>query len=96
MQILCVAFATLKRVHVYDRIQHFSSVFFFFFFFFFFFNFILAAQSENIRVLTSINVPSDRTPIEDSDQPAHSYSLIRIFTGRILDSQGCNVLLCGQ
>ena len=27
-----------------------------------------------------------REPIEDSDQPAHSYSLIRIFTGCILDS----------
>ena len=30
-------------------------------------------------------------PSEDSDQPAHSRSLIRIFTGRILDSQGCEV-----
>ena len=34
-----------------------------------------------------------RTPSEDSsedsDQPAHSRSLIRIFTGRILDSKGC-------
>ena len=28
-------------------------------------------------------------PSEDSDQPAHSRSLIRIFTGRILDSPGC-------
>ena len=26
---------------------------------------------------------------EDSDQPAHSRSLIRIFTERILDRQGC-------
>ena len=26
---------------------------------------------------------------EDSDQTAHLRSLIRIFTGRILDSQGC-------
>ena len=31
-------------------------------------------------------------PTEDSDQPAHSRNLIRIFTGRILDSQGCKVL----
>ena len=29
-------------------------------------------------------------PSEDSDQTAHSRSLIRIFTGRNLDSQGCN------
>ena len=29
------------------------------------------------------------TPGEDSDQPAHSRRLIRIFTGHILDSQGC-------
>ena len=30
-------------------------------------------------------------PSEDSDQPAHSRSLIRIFTGRILDNQGGKV-----
>ena len=30
-------------------------------------------------------------PGEDSDQPAHSRSLIRNFTSRILDSQGCKV-----
>ena len=35
-------------------------------------------------------------PREDSDQPAHSRSLIRIFTGRILDSQGCPLSSCGQ
>ena len=37
-------------------------------------------------------VPSDMSRNEDSDQPAHSLSLIRIFTGR----QGCKVLACGQ
>ena len=26
---------------------------------------------------------------EDSDQPEHLHSLIRIFPGRVLDSQGC-------
>ena len=35
-------------------------------------------------------------PSEDSDQTAHSRSLIRIFTERILDSQGCKVSSCGQ
>ena len=35
-------------------------------------------------------------PSEDSDQPAHSRSLIRIFTERILDSQGYTVSSCGQ
>ena len=35
-------------------------------------------------------------PCEDSDQPAHSRSLIRIFTGRILDGQGCRVFSCRQ
>ena len=35
-------------------------------------------------------------PSEDSDQPAHSHNLIRIFTGRILDSQEDKVSLCGQ
>ena len=28
---------------------------------------------------------------KDSDKPAHSCSLLRIFTGRILDRQGCKV-----
>ena len=32
----------------------------------------------------------------NSDQPAHSCSLIRIFIGRILDSTECKVTLCGQ
>ena len=32
-----------------------------------------------------------RAPSEDSDQTAHSRSLIRIFTGRILDCQWCKV-----
>ena len=35
-------------------------------------------------------------PSEDSDQTAHSRSLIRIFTGRILDNQRCKVSSCGQ
>ena len=30
-------------------------------------------------------------PSEDSDQPVHSCSLIRIFTGHILGSQRCKV-----
>ena len=33
----------------------------------------------------------DMSPSEDSDQPAHSHSLMRIFTERILDNQGCKV-----
>ena len=35
-------------------------------------------------------------PREDSDQPAHSRSLIRIFTRRIWDCQGCKVYSCRQ
>ena len=35
-------------------------------------------------------------PSEDSDQPAHLCSLIRIFTVRILDTHGCNVSSCGK
>ena len=31
---------------------------------------------------------------DDSDQPVHSCSLIRIFTGCILDSRGCKVSSC--
>ena len=37
-----------------------------------------------------------RAPSEDSDQPALSRSLIRIFTRRYLDSQWCKVSSCGQ
>ena len=33
---------------------------------------------------------------EDSDQPAHSRSPIRIFTWRILDREGCKVSSCGH
>ena len=32
-----------------------------------------------------------RATSEDSDQPVHSHSLIRIFTGRISDSQRCRL-----
>ena len=35
-------------------------------------------------------------PSKDSDQPAHSRSLIWIFTMRIWDSQGCKVSSSGQ
>ena len=35
-------------------------------------------------------------PCEDSDQPAHLRSLIRIFTECFLDSQGCKFCWCGQ
>ena len=35
-------------------------------------------------------------PIEDSDQTARSRSLIRIFSGCVLDSQGCKVSPCVQ
>ena len=37
-----------------------------------------------------------RVPSENSEQFAHSCSLIRIFTKRILDSHGCKVPSCGQ
>ena len=40
--------------------------------------------------------PLAYVPSEDSNQPAHSRSLIRIFTGRILDRQWRKVSLCGQ
>ena len=35
-------------------------------------------------------------PSEDSYQPGQSRSLIRIFTGRMMDSRGCEVSLYGQ
>ena len=35
-------------------------------------------------------------PCKSSDQPVCLHSLIRIFTGCILDSQGCKVSSCGH
>ena len=46
--------------------------------------------------------PHDKTnkmacaPSEDSDQPGHSPSLIRVFVVRSKDSQGPNAFSCGQ
>ena len=37
-----------------------------------------------------------RVPSEGSDQPAHSRSLIRIFTGHIFDRQSCKFSSCGK
>ena len=34
-----------------------------------------------------------QSPSEDSDQPAHSRSLIRISPWHILDSQGCSLFM---
>ena len=49
-------------------------------------------MNRNVRKYTFGHVRA----CEDSDQPAHSRSLIRIFTRRILDSQGCQASSCGQ
>ena len=61
--------------------------------------FALISKVTHFRIYLSLNVRKHLracTPCEDSDQPAHSHSLIRIFTGRILDSQGCHIYLYGQ
>ena len=44
----------------------------------------------NVRKRTGLRTS---VPSEDSDQPAHSRSLIRIITGRNLDSQGCRFFM---
>ena len=49
-------------------------------------------KSCNIRKLYLLTCVSS----EDSDQPSHTHSLIRIFTRCILDSQGCQVSSCRQ
>ena len=45
---------------------------------------------------STVNIIGTCASSEDSDQPAHSHSLIRIFTGRTLASQGCKVSIYGQ
>ena len=51
---------------------------------------------EGIWAATSENVLSTCVLSEDSNKPAHSHSLIRIYTGHILNSQGCKVSSCRQ
>ena len=46
--------------------------------------------SHNIR-----KVPLNMRLSKDSDQPVYVYSLIRIITGCILDSQNCKISSCG-
>ena len=45
---------------------------------------------------TPENVPLDMCALRSTKSPAHSRSLIRIFTERILDSQVCKDFSCGQ
>ena len=56
--------------------------------------------SETVLAGTDIWAPTSENgnyaPSKDSDQPAHSRSLIRIFPVRILISQGCKASLCWQ
>ena len=51
--------------------------------------FNIVAYRLLVWAVTSENVLRTYAPCEDSDQRAHSRSLIRIFTCHILDSQGC-------
>ena len=59
-----------------------------------------AVWSESSLVFTwtptQKTYPRTFAPSEDSDQPAHSRSLIRILTRCILDSQGWELSSCGQ
>ena len=47
-------------------------------------------KKKKRKNMTPKNILPDMCAQQVSDQPAHSRSLIRIFTGRILDSQGCS------
>ena len=64
---------------------------------------IVKQQEELIQVRSELQaVIHEKTYLrtcgtsKDSVQPVHSCSLIRIFTGHILDNQGCSVSSCGQ
>ena len=57
----------------------------------------LCYKCMTIWTVPSENIPSDMCACnEDSDQPARSLSLIRIFTERLLDSQWYKVSSCAQ
>ena len=54
-------------------------------------------RNAHIQISLDVRKPTFRyASNEDSDQPAHSHSLIRLFTGHILDSQGHEVTSYGQ
>ena len=53
-------------------------------------------KSSNKRSTTSETYLRTCSPRKNSGQPAHKNCLIRIFTGLILDSQGCKVCSCEQ
>ena len=62
-----------------------------------------STSKGNLSILIALNEPQSPesylracAPSEDSDQPARSRRLIRIFAGHILDSQGCKVSSCGE
>ena len=50
----------------------------------------------SINYHLSLSAMRTFAPSKESDQPAHSRRLIRIFSGRILDSQGCKVASYGH
>ena len=52
--------------------------------------FLNVTLQKDLYLILKENVPTS-APSEDSDQPVHSRSLIRIFTGCMLDSQGYKV-----
>ena len=57
---------------------------------------ILRYERDSFEPKRQETYPRTCAPSEDSNQPAHSRSLIRIFSGRIFDLQGCNASSCGQ
>ena len=59
--------------------------------------FMCPLESHGIKcAATTENASRNCAHCKDSDQPAHSRSLIKIFTERILDNQSCKVSSWGQ
>ena len=54
------------------------------------------SNQSNMNSVSSKSYKLAYAPIEDSDQPARPRSLIRVFDGRIMGSQGSNVFSDGR
>ena len=61
-----------------------------------FYSFCMVPQQSNFELQRQNPYRRTLASSEDSNQPARMRRLIRIFTGGILDNQGCKVSSCGQ
>ena len=57
---------------------------------------LVMSQKHKIEPVSSKRYKLACAPIENSVQPAHRYSMVRVFDGQSLGSQGSSVSLGGK